>query len=412
MTNASKTEAVQATILNARRDARVRSVLSVGLGRAHEPKHVNGTPDMCKYIDTLVSMYEKEHLSNLKLRETLRRVRQEKSLKDRQVQLANRTIERLAVHRGTTEAQDAIKDAQIRRLKTHLSVLEERGDLKDACEELEERVRALEAEIADQRASVDESDQIRRALEEENLVLKRGVQLASDLGVCGSGGKSGRTDRVDAGGGNENTTSLLLAVAKSQEEAVKLAKELALVKNEKQEMEGALRQAREHLEKQHDALLRWKEFERSHVKKETRLEEEAEELRDRVKFMEDLLRETEEKRRVQQNKMGRLVTELEYERTKRIDAERIVNDWMKAGPNKVVALDTAGMPTMEMSPEKVSQEGRDEETSAVEDKETKVLHIKGQLEEDQTHTYDLQATAMGKGAEPKPTLFDIAAMTM
>ena len=91
---------------------------------------------MSRHIDKLIDLYEKESLKTLTLRETVRKLRQEKALKERQVQLANRTIERLAVDRGTAEAQDATKDACIRRLETQVAILGKKGDLNQDAEEM------------------------------------------------------------------------------------------------------------------------------------------------------------------------------------------------------------------------------------------------------------------------------------
>lgn len=269
-----------------------------------------------KHIDKLTSLYEKEHLSNLTLRETVRKLRQSSSLTARQVQLANRTIERLAIDRGSTEAQDAAKDACIRRLQTQVAVLSKRGELNETAEELScemaERVVRLGLELDAEKAQRETLEKAVRDLEEDNRKLKRAVQVASEVQVAAEGASEEREAVHKA-----NNNKLLLAVAKAQEEAIGLAKELAAAKNERETMEGALKTARDHLTKQHEALQRWKEFEISHGKKERSLADEVASLKEVVAGMEG----ERKARRQLEDKVRGLISEVEVERTRRMEAE-------------------------------------------------------------------------------------------
>ena len=97
------------------------------------------------------------------------------------------------------------------------------------------------------------------------------MQVSSEVKLAATGAVEEREALHKA-----NNDKLLLAVAKAQEEAIGLAKELAVAKNDTETMEAALKKARDHLQKQHEALQRWKEYESSHAKKERSLVEEIE----------------------------------------------------------------------------------------------------------------------------------------
>ena len=345
--------------------------------------------ELTSHIDKLISLYEKEHLSNLSLRETVRRLRQEKQLQTRQVGLANRTIERLAVDKGTTEAQDAAKDACIRRLQTQVAVLGKRGELNDVAEEMScemaERVVRLELEVASGKAGREAVEKSLRDLEEENRKLKRAVQVASEVRVAAEGASEEREALH-----KENTNKLLLAVAKAQEEAIGLAKELAVIKNEKETMEAALKTARDHLTKQHDALQRWKEFETSHVKKERSLVDEIAELKGVLSGMEG---DRKAKRQLEE-KARELVGLVEIEKTRRMEAEARLKVAMEMGEVTARGL--------------VAAQGRGEAQ-----KDGQKDEQKDEQKEDRKRVVQLNATVAPAAEQSRPlTLFELANMNV
>lgn len=331
---------------------------------------------MSRHIDKLIDLYEKESLKTLTLRETVRKLRQEKALKERQVQLANRTIERLAVDRGTAEAQDATKDACIRRLETQVAILGKKGDLNQDAEEmsceLAERVVRLEMEVGSCKTERDAFEKRARDLEEENQKLKRAVQVASEIKLASTGAAEQREAMHKA-----NNDKLLLAVAKAQEEAIGLAKELAIAKNDTETMETALKKARDHLQKQHEALQRWKEYESSHAKKERSLVEEVASL----KLLIGDMRGEQQERRALEERARELVSVAEKEKTRRLEAEARLK----------VVLEGENAPQEEshaMHPATDSRVGKEATADAI----------------------DLQVT-VGRGPGlARPTLFDIANM--
>jgi len=265
--------------------------------------------ELAKEFDTLLRLYEKQDLANMGLRETLKQVRREKDMKEKQVQLANRTIERLSVKQGMTEAQDAVKDAQIRRLETKVTTMQSSGELKRMCEDLEVSVKKLEEQLKVQEEEMEEAEGRARDAEQENEMLKRGIQIASDqLTACR--------------GSDESSPSLLMAIAKGQNEAVSLSKELADAKNRIEDMEKALVTARKHLTSQHDALLRWKEFEASQLKEKKSMQQELEDAQNRLNEVTEKSKHAETAQSEMKKKLTEMTSKYEIEKTRREAAEK------------------------------------------------------------------------------------------
>lgn len=270
-----------------------------------------GAMELAKEFDTLLRLYEKQDLANMGLRETLKQLRREKEMKEKQVQLANRTIERLSVKQGMTEAQDAVKDAQIRRLETKVSAMRSSAELKSMCDELEMSVKNLEQQVKVQEERVEEAERRARDAEQENEMLKRAIQIASD-----------ELTKCQAHGLDEVSPSLLLAVAKGQNEAVSLSKDLADAKNTIEDMEKALVSARKHLTSQHDALLRWKEFEASQLKEKKMMQEEFESV---TKQLHEAIEASKHGNTIQlelKKKLTEMTSAYEIEKTSREAAEK------------------------------------------------------------------------------------------
>lgn len=200
---------------------------------------------LAKDFERLLKLYEKQESVNDGLREKLRQLRQQKEQKEKQVQLANRTIERLTVKRGDAEAQDAAKDSYIRRLEAKVFGMKTHEELELACREMEEKIEKLEQEVKNQEARAEQAEKRNADAEKESLYLKRGIQLAAE--------------QLTKSSGKDVSSSMLLAVAHGQEEAISLARELAEAKEKSDGMEVALKAAREHLTSQHEvrAHLLW-----------------------------------------------------------------------------------------------------------------------------------------------------------
>ena len=267
-----------------------------------------GAMDLAKEFEKMLKMYEKQELSNIELREKLKRVRQEKEMKEKQVKLANRTIERLSVKQGATEAEDAAKDAQIRRMERKLAALKSSADLKQMCDDLELRVRSLEQDVRIQEQKADDAEKKARDAEREVALLQRGIQVAAE--------------QMTKSSGCDVSSSMLLAVAKGQEEAVALSKNLADSQEKLEDMSKALVSARKHLTSQHEALMRWKEWEAAEAKRRLSLQQELDDAQAKLKQMTDESSKfnaayADVKREVSETKSA-----LEMEKTLRIDLEK------------------------------------------------------------------------------------------
>jgi len=274
-----------------------------------------GAMELAKEFDTLLRLYEKQDLTNMGLRETLKHIRRERDMKEKQVELANRTIERLSVKQGVTEAQDAVKDAHIRRLETKVAAMRSSRELKSMCDELEVNVKNLEEQLKVQEERMEEAERRARDAERENEMLKRGIQIASD--------------QLTASHGSEEVSpSLLLAVAKGQNEAVSLSKELADAKNTIEDMEKALISARKHLTSQHDALLRWKEFEASQLKEKKIMQQELETAQHRLHKLEEESKHVDTAQLEMKKKLTEMTSAYEVEKTQREAAEKKLESLM------------------------------------------------------------------------------------
>lgn len=331
-----------------------------------------GAMELAKEFDTLLRLYEKQDLANIGLRETLKQVRREKDMKEKQVQLANRTIERLSVKQGMTEAQDAVKDAHIRRLETKVATMRSSGELKRMCDELEVSVKKLEEQLKAQEEQMEEAGRRARDAERENEMLKRGIQIASD-------------QLTAARGSDEVSPSLLLAVAKGQNEAVSLSKELADAKNTIEDMEKALLTARKHLTSQHDALLRWKEFEASQLKEKKTMQEELEAAQNAFHKVKEETKHAETAHLEMKKKLTEMTSAYEVEKTRREAAEKklesLLSTHQPSNPSEKETCDT---------PKSVEQLKKQFESNT----------------QDTEKVVSIEARASG----PARTLFDLATM--
>ncbi|KAI8110217.1 hypothetical protein M9435_001896 [Picochlorum sp. BPE23] len=267
-----------------------------------------GAMDLAKEFEKMLKMYEKQELSNIELREKLKRVRQEKEMKEKQVKLANRTIERLSVKQGATEAEDAVKDAQIRRMERRLAALKSSADLKQMCDDLEVRVRSLEQDVRIQEQKADDAEKRARDAEREVALLQRGIQVAAE--------------QMTKSSGSDVSSSMLLAVAKGQEEAVSLSKKLADSQEKLEDMSKALVSARKHLTSQHEALMRWKEWEAAEAKSRLSLQQELDDARAKLKQMADESSKFNAAYADVKKEASETKSALEMEKTLRIDLEK------------------------------------------------------------------------------------------
>jgi chromosome segregation ATPase len=189
-------------------------------------------------FERLLKLYEKQEIVSADLREKVKRLRQEKEAKDKQVDLAHRTIERLTVGKGEVEAKDAAKKSYIKHLETKMASIKDVRELEDAREALETRVLLLERDVRVKVQVAQEAENKVAAVHEELELLKRGIKIAAE--------------QLTTSSGSEVSSEMLLAVARGQEEAASLAQQLADAREKADDFSTALLAARNHLKSQHE----------------------------------------------------------------------------------------------------------------------------------------------------------------
>lgn len=193
---------------------------------------------MAQDFERLLKLYEKQDISNADLREKVKRLRQEKEAKDKQVDLAHRTIERLTVGKGEIEAKDAAKESYIKHLESKMVSTKNIKELESAREALESKVLLLEHDVRVKEQLAMEAENKAVAVNEESELLKRGIKIAAE--------------QLTSSSGSEVSSEMLLAVARGQEEAASLAEQLADAREKADDLSTALLAAKNHLKSQHE----------------------------------------------------------------------------------------------------------------------------------------------------------------
>lgn len=206
-------------------------------------------------IQNLLKLHERQESIVADLRAKLKHLRQESAAREKQLDLAHRTIERLSVNKQGLEAGEAAKKAYIRQLEARVSGMQSNAELLNRCQELKAQVDSLQEKLRTAEEQSITAQEIAKQHQEESQFLKRGIQLAAD--------QLTRSTNGDAA----ISSTMLLAVARGQEEAIDLANQLAESKEKLNELTSALSIARNHLQAQHEALVQWQEWETAQSEK-------------------------------------------------------------------------------------------------------------------------------------------------
>ena len=199
-------------------------------------------------MQNLLKLYERQEIVIADLRSKLRQQRHDATTKDKQLELAHRTIERLAVDKNGLEAGDAAKKSYIRQLESRVVSTQGSVELQALCNTLQADLESLRAQITQAEDDAAVSNEKKSQAEEETRFLRRGIQLAAEQ-------LSKSTGNADI------SATLLMAVARGQNEAAELSSQLAESQAQMEEMTTALSSARAHLQTQYEALKSWKEWE-------------------------------------------------------------------------------------------------------------------------------------------------------
>jgi hypothetical protein len=125
-------------------------------------------------------LHERQETTALDLRHKLKLLRQEGAAKEKQLELAHRTIERLAVGNSGLEAGAASDKAYIRRLEAQVLAARGASELESRCAQLHAEAESLRCQLlaADQRATAAEEQAREKTSDVE--FLRRGVELAAE----------------------------------------------------------------------------------------------------------------------------------------------------------------------------------------------------------------------------------------
>jgi hypothetical protein len=199
------------------------------------------------FFQNLLKLHERQETVVADLRAKLRHLRQDATTKDKKLELAHRTIERLSVDKHGLEAGDAAKKTYIRQLESRVTGMKSTSELELFCGQLQAEIQSLRSQIQISQEKANAAEDLAAEHQAETQYLRRGIQLAAE--------------QLARSSGADISASMLLAVAQGQNEAVELSSQLAEAQGQVDEMAGALTAARTHLQAQHDALKQWQRWE-------------------------------------------------------------------------------------------------------------------------------------------------------
>ncbi len=194
-----------------------------------------------------MKLHERQETVVADLRAKLRHLRQDATTKEKKLELAHRTIERLSVDKHGLQAGDAAKKTYIRQLESRVTGMKSTSELELMCGQLQAEIQSLRSQLQISKEKAIAAEEVAAKHQAETQFLRRGIQLAAE--------------QLARSSGTDISASMLMAVAQGQHEAVELSSQLAETQGQVDEMAGALTAARTHLQAQHDALLQWQQWE-------------------------------------------------------------------------------------------------------------------------------------------------------
>lgn len=198
-------------------------------------------------LQNLLKLYERQETIIADLRAKLRLLRKDVETKDKQVELAHRTIERLSVDKNGLEAGDAAKKTYIRQLESRVAGMKGTTELREVCGEMQAEIQKLRAQLKLAEEKTTAAEAAAEAQQAEMQLLQRGLQLAAE--------------QLAKSVGSDVPANLFINAAEGQSQAVELSAQLAESQAQLDEMATALTAARAHLQTQHEALQQWQQWE-------------------------------------------------------------------------------------------------------------------------------------------------------
>lgn len=262
------------------------------------------------FLQNLLKLHERQESVIADLRAKLKQLRRDGATRDKQLELAHRTVERLSISKNSVEAGEAANKAYIRQLETRIAGMNSASDLHTLCKSLQTEVKQLKQQVKEShsRAAAAEDEAWRH--QQEAQLSRRGLELAAE--------------QLSRSTASDISATMLMAVSQSHEEAVTLASQLAERQEQIDQMTQALAAARAHLHAQHDALEQWQSWEATQTQKAREVEEALREQCARTQALERKVEALKPAAKEAKRERDAARHHLELEKTARIEAEERV----------------------------------------------------------------------------------------
>jgi hypothetical protein len=255
-------------------------------------------------------LHGKQESTIADLRTKIKHLRQDNLSKEKQLGLAHRTIERLAVDKRGLEAGEAARKAYIRQLESRLAMVKTPSELKKLCVQQEKEIASLQEELQTANQAMAAAHEEAQAHRTQVLLLQRSVHIAAE--------------QLSKSAGTDMSSELLLTTAQYQEEKNRVSQELQEAHKKLEEMSAALHAARSHLESQHEALLQWQQWEQATSTQTRKLEDALKAEKGTTSSLKMQLSGMQTKVAEMQQAKSRAEHALELERTAREEAEATI----------------------------------------------------------------------------------------
>jgi hypothetical protein len=255
-------------------------------------------------------LHGKQESTIADLRTKIKHLRQDNLSKEKQLGLAHRTIERLAVDKRGLEAGEAARKAYTRQLESRLAMVKTPSELKKLCVQQEKEIASLQEELQTANQATAAAYEEAQAHRTQVLLLQRSVHIAAE--------------QLSKSAGTDMSSELLVTTAKYQEEKNRLSQELQEAHRKLEEMSAALHAARSHLESQHEALLQWQQWEQTTSNQTRKLEDALKAEKETTSSLKMQLSGMQTKVTEMQQAKSRAEHALELERTAREEAEATI----------------------------------------------------------------------------------------
>lgn len=196
---------------------------------------------MEKEISGLVTYRNKDQDERDNLRQKLRVTRQELDHSNRQLLLAQKTIDRLSSDRSTIEATVTADKEQLRKLEAKLVTARPVGGAGAALAAAQEEASQLHKALEHTQKRMEDAERECERYKQENSALLTGIEIAAE--------------ELTRRSGTDISARLLEGIGRAKDEASRTQSCLESSKQKEVHVREALEQARRMLESQHETLV-------------------------------------------------------------------------------------------------------------------------------------------------------------